>query len=462
MPGDDTLKRLLRKHPRIKNALRKIYATVNPTPELGESFWKWYTLFKESEGWSLEQMREYQLDLLRNLLHEAKSNSRFYRERLAGIEPVKITSVDEFSKKVPTLSKIEFAANYSDIFSEKDSDEPLQMSQTSGTTGTPLQFYHSAVDDERELAAIFHNWNRVGFEPGKSRRVELLGLVQTDRIYEIYPDRNVLRCSILHLKPEHIREYAEAIRKYGADFMVGYPSAINLLASSIREESLAFPDFKAIFLASEELYDSQLETIAGVFPRARLMAHYGCSERLLLGIWCEHRQDYHILPHYGLAETDSETGEIIGTNLINTVNPFIRYRMSDAVLEKSNSPCPDCGRPYVPRFIRIGGRMCDYIYSNEKGFIPPAVMTYPVRFAKTIRELQIHQSQADVLVLKYIPIESAKREEIESEFEEMRIKLAHVVGESMKIETIRVETLPRGRTGKFKWIVNELNEAVIR
>ncbi len=461
MPGDDIIKKLLHKYPKVKDALRKVYATVKPTPELGESFWKWYALFKESESWPLEQMREHQLDLLRNLLTEAKAKSTFYRERLALVDVEKIDSIDEFARRVPSLTREEFATNYSEIIPGDEPGEPLRKCQTSGTTGTPLQFYHAAIDDERELAAIFHNWNRVGFEPGKSRRVELLGLVQSNRIYEIYPDRNVIRCSILHLKQEHVREYAVAIREYEAEFMAGYPSAISLLASVVEEESIMFPKPKAIFLASEHVYEKQLETISRVFPQATIMAHYGCSERTLLAVWCEHRRDYHILPHYGLVETDESTGEIIATNLVNTFNPFIRYRMNDTVLEQERDPCPDCKRPYVPRIVRIGGRLGDYLYSPEKGFIAPALITYPFRSMTTVREIQVYQAERDSIVLRYIPTGKATEKELEIDLNDMRSRLTRILGKGMTIKAYRVDELPRGTTGKFKWIVSELDEAML-
>jgi len=131
----------------------------------------------------------------------------------------------------------------------------------------------------------------------------------------------------------------ESVRTHNIEFIAGYPSALHLLSSVIRSSGIDFPQPRGVFLASEQVFDNQCESIRQAFPSTQIIAHYGCAERTVLAGWCEHRREYHVLPHYALVETDSDTGEVIGTNLYNTVNGFVRYRMTDTVLERSDQPC---------------------------------------------------------------------------------------------------------------------------
>lgn len=458
MLGLATGKKWIKKYPALRQVIGKLIAKVPPSVRLGKKFWSWYAFFKESETWTVEQMRSYQLELLRELLGRLKATSPFYQKRLAHFDPEQLESIEQFSNLVPALRRDEYATNYDAIRSTACDSQKLALVKTSGTTGLALSFYHTAADNERELAAIFHQWNRVGFEPGKSLRAEFLSRVEGDRLIDVMPEHNKIRCSILNLKEEHVRLYADALRTHNIEFIVGYPSALHLLSSVIQSKGINFPQPRGIFLASEQVYDSQFETIRKTFPNSKFIAHYGCAERTVLAGWCEHRREYHVLPHYALVETDSDTGEVIGTNLHNTVNGFVRYRMTDTVLERSDQPCPDCGRPYIPRLVRLGGRIEDYLYSVDKGWIPPAIVTYPLKHLKNIEEIRFVQKERDRIVMQYTIRFGADEKSLPSELETIESGLVELFGPSTCWAFERQDEFARDQSGKFKWIVTELDE----
>jgi phenylacetate-coenzyme A ligase PaaK-like adenylate-forming protein len=178
-------------------------------------------------------------------------------------------------------------------------------------------------------------------------------MTSSNKIIDVYPEQNKIRCSILHMEPSTPRHYGEAIRGYNVDFYCGYPSAIYLLAKEVSSSVTDFPQPTAILLASETIYDWQLNQIRSAFPSAKVFAHYGCAERTVLAGWCEDRNEYHVLPQYAFVEVDPTTSEIIGTNLYNTINGFVRYRMTDTALYTDVDSCR-CGRQYWPRLSKIG------------------------------------------------------------------------------------------------------------
>lgn len=454
----EVLRDLLDQYPVVKRTAERLIATVPLSIRLGKRFWYWYAFLEESEQWSMSEMSQYQMNRLRTLLGELVQVSQFYRERLAGVDIQSLDTLQEFQTQVPALSRKQFRENYSNILSSSWEQQRVARSQTSGTTGTALQFYHLRRDSAREWAAICHQWKRVGYVPGKSQRAEFRGLTRHGELVEIFPHQKMIRCSILHLRSEHIRYYADQIAKYGIDFYHGYPSAFALLAREICQIGIPFPEPKVILLASEVVYEWQLAQIRQAFPNAKLFAHYGCAERTVLAGWCEHRQEYHVLPQYALVQVDKTTSEIIGTNLYNTVNGFVRYRMTDAALQVEHQPCPDCGRSYVPRLLQLGGRKEDYLYSPQRGWIPPAIITYPLKSLHAIRELQFLQKEKDEVIIRYTVQTRANAASIKADLEQIQVGMYRLCGSETKFCYERVDDFPRGPTGKFKWVICELDE----
>lgn len=423
---------------------------------LGRNFWTWYAFYEESECWSQEQMAAYQISTLQHLLTELKGSSPYYRDLLLGVDPASIDSVQRFQQFVPTQTQTDFSSQFERIVAQ-NLDRRVEHSSTSGTTGKAMQFYHPYRDGEREWASVCHQWKRVGYIPGQSRRVEFRGLLSKGSLVEEFPHRNMIRCSILHLGHEHIRVYAEVIRRNKINFIHGYPSAVALLADGIKTSGINFPQPEAILLASEMVLDWQQQRIRAAFPEARIFAHYGCAQRTVIAGWCEYRQEYHVLPLYGLTEVDPETGELIATNLHNTVNGFVRFRMGDAALEWSAEPCPDCGRPYLLRIKELAGRLEDYLYAPERGWIPSAIMTFPLKSLRAVGEIQFVQKEQDEIVIRYILKSQSQEAEAAAELQIAVEKFQEMFGREMNLSLQRVDSFERGATGKWKWIVSELD-----
>lgn len=451
------LKDTIKKYPKIVETARKLVASVPLSIRLGKEFWVWYAFFEESEQWNRTQIYDYQITTLHRLLNELSVTSNFYKKRLSGIKINDINTIEEFQLKVPTLSRQEFIDNYLEIRSKLWKKQNLVQSQTSGTTGMALQFYHTAQDAMREWAAICHQWKRVGYDPATSRRAEFRGLTTPGKIVEFFPEHNMLRCSVLHLKAEHLRYYADEIRKAQIGFYHGYPSALYLVAREICRSGIDFPQPQALLLASEQVYDWQIDQIKQAFPNAKLFAHYGCAERTVLGGWCEYRQLYHILPQYSIVEVDQKTSEVIGTNLFNTVNGFVRYKMTDNILSYDPDVCSDCSRPYTP-LVTLGGRTEDYLYSPQNGWIPPAIVTYPLKSLKTLHEIQFLQKKRDEIRVLYTVRDPKDLIKIKNEVSIIEAGLHELFGKDMNIVFEEADNFSRSKSGKYKWIICELEE----
>jgi phenylacetate-CoA ligase len=450
------VKEILNKYPRVKQMARKMVSVVPLSQRLGRDFWDWYSFFEESEKWSAAQFSEFQIQRIRLLLSELIQTSVFYRDRFDRTDINSLASLDEFSAKIPSITRNEYRHNYSQILNASWPRIRAVPTKTSGTTGMPLQFYHRADDESREWAAICHQWKRVGYDPRKSRRAEFRGLTKSNKLIDVYPEQNTIRCSIIHMKTEHVRQYGEAIHRHGVEFYHGYPSAIYLLAKEVSSSVTDFPQPAAILLASETIYDWQLDQIRNAFPSAKIFAHYGCAERTVLGGWCEYRNEYHVLPQYSFVEVDPTTSEVIGTNLFNNINGFVRYRMTDTAIRATVEFCKECGREYLPLLSQLGGRIEDYLYSPTNGWIPPAIVTYPLKAITAVNETQFFQRERNRLVVRYTVSSRTDDFQLESDLRHIAAGIYDLFGKDMNIQFERVDGFPRGSSGKFKWIVSEL------
>lgn len=439
----------LRAIPGLESAVRHLKATVPYQYRLGRHFFEWYQRFEDAESWSAEQTADYRRELLVQLLQSLKDRHPTYREMLRGCDPAQ--AAENLPSVFPVLTRNGFRA----IPSQPELASRLSPAGTSGTTGNALQFFHDAKDNEREWAAICHQWRRIGFDPLISRRAEFRGLVPPGQLVQKFPEYNMLRCSILDLGRDSVRHYASVCRDNRIEFLHGYPSALDLLARTCLKEGIRFEGIRGIMLASEMVYPHQTEMIEQAFPGARLIAHYGNAERVALGAWCETERTYHLLPLYSMIEVQDD-GSLIGTNLFNTVNPFIRYQMSDRVTLAGSKACPACGRYADPLVLTVDGRAEDYLYSPVRGWIPPAIITYPLKHLQVVREMQLVQREKDSIELRYSTVgdtdESAEIADIAAGLESILT--------GVTIVPVRYESLSRGGAGKFRWLVSELEQGV--
>jgi phenylacetate-CoA ligase len=225
--------------------------------------------------------------------------------------------------------------------------ERLQMF-TGGSTAQPMLFYlQRHVSRPKESAYLKHIEHALlGAAPGDwalSLRGRTVATAATPagRLWTTEPIKRHLLFSSDHLEPQHMPAYVQALKRLRPRLIHAFPSALYPLARWLHQHPA--PDYTdrvaGILLTSENVYDFQLAMFHKVFPNARIVAHYGHSERVLMAVAPGRHSDAHFLPLYGLPElVDAQgraidepgvLGEIVGTSFDNHVMPFVRYRTGD-------------------------------------------------------------------------------------------------------------------------------------
>jgi phenylacetate-coenzyme A ligase PaaK-like adenylate-forming protein len=400
-----------------------------------------------------EHLAELQFARVRETLEWAYERSPFYRRLYDahGVHPRDVRTPADFAARVPVVEREQLAAA-SDLFTGVPGSVPTM---TSGTSGTPFVFPIDRRALAMEQAAIFHQWSRAGFRPGDTR-VELRGY-QVEPVSRI-SDAGVVRLSVVNME-RHLEEMVALLNRERIPFLHGYPSALAKFAVLLRDRglSLHYP-VRGVFLASENVFSWQVELVEGVIRPAMVLAHYGLAERVVLGAWCEHERSYHFLPLYGLLE-QGPSGEVVGTGFLNRAAPFIRYRTSDVLLERSDAPCPRCGRGWAPLVTGVGGRMEDYLVDERGELIPPAVVTFPFKNLRFIKSVQIVQRADRTVVLRCVSAPGPD-DEVRAERERLRSGFVDMLGRGVPVGFEDVAEIPLTDACKFKWIISDAKGAL--
>ena len=449
---------IVKKLPRaIRQVLKAAYGTIPPRFRLGRAFWETYHFLQQSQWWDQARLREYQMRELERLLAHCYENVPYYRRLFdeRGLKPADIQSLSDLTK-LPCLGKDEIRREPQAFVARNRRVDRLQQRYTTGTSGEPLQFYVDHDELQREWAFACHQWNRVGYEPGDAR-AELIGRrIEGPKPYFWDPVPRALRLSPIVHEKDTVSLYLDRMQSYGIRFLYGYPSAITYFASLIRRHGVRVgAKLTAVLFASETLYPWQRMIAQEVFD-CRTYSFYGLAEHVVIAGECEASRAYHFMPQYGIAEVDSQTGEIAGTGFLNHANPFIRYRTSDIAALPAGSGCPACGRQYYPMAPDIEGRLQDFVLTPDGASFNSCTLTFPFKERKTIGRVQLVQETLDRVILRVAPLGGDRTRQFLDELGVAHNTLQQILGHEVTVKDEIISSDESTGSGKFRFIVSHL------
>lgn len=362
-----------------------------------ETYVKWKTFLEEKEFCSFDEICDYQLKKINDLILKARK-LKGYKDYYT------IKDLNEL-KDFPILEKKDFVDKLEDFTLNKE-----ELISTGGSTGIPFNFYRTKEAFKKELASKAFQYKRIGWREGDKQIVfRGLPILNKERI-EYVEDLEELRCSSYYLTEEQINFYIEKAFSYKPDFLKCYPSSGYLLAKYLENAQKKFPKIKGILCASENLYDFQKDLFKKVF-NIKVFSHYGHYELCVIASYCEFNENYHVLPQYGYAELlndkmekvekEGEVGEIVGTSFINDGTIFIRYKTDDFATFKSFG-CNECGRNYQI-WSKINGRRQDFILTKTGRLISAAAINMHDDTFSEIRQFQFLQEEKGKAIFLFIP-----------------------------------------------------------
>jgi putative adenylate-forming enzyme len=432
------------------------------------------------EDWSRDRFEVWQAVWLRSIVGFAVTRSPYYRERFAGLplDSVSLAALPTLDKEavmdfwddlvtVPELRLADVEAHLDGVQRDEYLRGRFRAMATGGTTGRRGVF----VFDRREWSAClagFLRWSEWSDTRPRLPRLRVASVSATSPVhmtarFGLSIDFGLHR--LLRLSAgDPIDELSAALARFRPDTLIGYPSALSLLAVEQLEGRLDISP-RTVSTTSEVRTPEMTERIRaawGVEP----FDVYGITEVGIFAVDCERHGGQHLFEDMAIVEVVDEAGRtvpdgepgarLLVTNLFNRTQPLIRYELDDLVTI-SPEPCP-CGRP-LRVIAQLDGRSDDILHLPGPGGAvavhPHAVRSPLARFAELAQYRIVHDTQGlhVALVLRAgAPPDTAERVTAG-----LRDALA-ALGAQPRVDAHVVESLERGAgpAGKFKLIESRL------
>ena len=325
------------------------------------------------EHWTPAQWKAWQEERLAYILHRAATRVPYYREHWAKRRRLGDRASWEHLENWPVLEK-DVLRRDSRAFVAYDCDlRRMSPEGTSGTSGTPLQLWRSRAA-MRQWYALFEARSRLWYGVSRDTRWAILGGRLVAPVEQSKPPFWVwnaplrqLYMSVYHLAPRLAEYYLDALKQYRVEYIVGYPSALEVLADAVLRRGRSDLRQLVVIANAEPLDHGQREKIRRAF-QCPARETYGMSEIVAAAGECE-SGTLHLWPEAGYLEFLAD-GELIATSLLDADMPLIRYRTGDRCRVAAPAGCP-CGRT-LPVLASVEGRMDDVLLTMRRPANRPA------------------------------------------------------------------------------------------
>ena len=407
---------------------------------------------------SRDDLVALQQQRLQELVEHAVLHVPFYRDWAGetGFSPGDPVDINT----LPMVSKADFTQDIERFQSDAFDPSELVAGKTSGSSGVPFRFRKHPDASDYTYCCLWRALHRYGLRPG-DRRVYLWGRSYSfkNNAFNNFKHRqklrlrdwlnNTLAIGAYDLTYDNVRHNIERIEQFSPVYMHGYVSAQYIIARTLLEDgrTLRAPRLKAIVTESEKVYDFQRETMEKAFG-CPVLEHYGSVE---FGNIAQPDPDGNMRINEDIFVVErAENGEAVITGLFSHAFPFIRYRLGD-LIEFDEEIRP--GLPY--RSLKeIVGRTVDMVPVPAGGFVHGVALAHLIDpHLDYVLKYQIHQTQLDHFIVRLVtksPLPEASKATIRND-------LSGLVGQSARIDIEEVDHIEPAASGKFRWVMSDLN-----
>lgn len=357
-------------------------------------------------------IKKKQMIRLRYLLKNAYENVPYYSRlfKKALIRPEDIQNQRD-CVRIPILTKYDIQNSYNEIISSKIKAGDLIPQCTGGSSGIPINFYHTPVKMDYTRAALQRSFDWASFPLGeKSLKLSASDFEITlfNRLSGQLKNWIYRRIFIPggRLNQEIFSKCIHTIHREKPKVLWGYASILYGLAQYVKENNVQGISFRTIISSSETLLPFQRELIESQF-KAPVFDNYS-SREFMIAAECEEHQGYHIaddivfleiVDNEGQWVKPGESGQVLITDLMNFGFPMIRYAIGDlAVL--SDRFCK-CGRG-LRLLDKIVGKDSNLLVLPGQSYLSPTFFPHLFKDVAGIKDYQIIQNKVDHITLNLV------------------------------------------------------------
>ena len=322
---------------------------------------------KQNTKKARRQIEILQKKKLDKMLRYAYEYSPYYRKAFEAVgikaDTITKTPLDQF----PTLNKELLMTHFDELVTDRSlkqkdilrfCENQADGSQTylgkyhivhsSGSTGTPKYFVYDNAAWEQVLLGVIRGalWDLSMAEILKllAEKPRILYIAATDGRYggamAVSDGINGVRAEQRFLDINTpITKWIDTLQEFKPNILIGYPSAIKILAELMEAEGVK-SQMKRIISCGEPLSPGLRQYLENTFDTI-VLNFYGASESLALGLEQQAEEGMFLFDDLNVVEVID--GEMYVTCLYNFTQPLIRYHISDhLVLHESekDAACP--------------------------------------------------------------------------------------------------------------------------
>ncbi|MEU8435169.1 AMP-binding protein [Streptomyces sp. NPDC029216] len=326
-----------------------------------------------------DERRELQNRALQRTVRRLADRSPFYRERLAGTDLDALTT--ETLTAIPVTRKADLIERPTDFLCSS----PYLVTQTTGTTGRPVQIWLSRYEMELWPALIALSVVLRGdIRPGDRMQINLSSRATA----AVQEDVEVCRlvnasCHVVgQIPPEESVEQLFGRNGDKPTILTGNPSYLARMVTAARRLGCKPDEFglRAVYAGGEVMSGALTAALRETFGAQTVGDNFGMTELLPVGGRTCGRRHLHIDPNQGYAEVlDLDTGEPAAPGRLGelTVTPYYPYRECMPVLRYNTGDVvrtldgePDCELAAVPAISQILGK-ASQIHRTADGVVTP-------------------------------------------------------------------------------------------
>ncbi len=432
--------------------------------------------FRNDSKLSAQKVQELSLQRFTSLLEKTYHASAFYRDLYSshGIKPNDLKDIAP--KDLPIITKAMVMDNFDSLLTDpsitrKSVEEFLSndtnpqsrfrgntVIHTSGSTGVPGIFLYSNKEWSFIAALVVARISQPIFNPLHKLRLAFLGTtgghyagvtLTSDAPKFLYNTK-------LFSNPKDIQSLISGLNEFQPDIISGYAGTIYQLALAKSDGRLKIKPGR-LQSSGEVLTEYMRQKIESEFNQD-VIDLYACSESIVLGIQKSSRDHFHLFNDWHHIEVIDEKdnlvpegtqGSLLITPLYRTLQPLIRYRLSDTMALKTTE------QPFIS-LNRFSGRTEDtLVYICPQGIKHPIHASELVEFfAPGLRQFQFEQTSPNSLLLRISVNDgySGTKQIAEKKLNEILVKTGTEKFVSGKVEIVESIGL-NPKTGKFKTVI---------
>ena len=418
-----------------------------------------------------EQLRELQLERMKQSVRHAYDNVAFYQQSFkeAGVTPDDLQTLEDL-ERLPFVVKQDMRDAYPFGLFAVPQKDVARIHASSGTTGQATVVGHTASDLKNWGDCFARGIAMVGGDENSTIQVSYGYGLFTGGL-GAHAGGEAMGCSVIPTSSGNTRRQVQMMKDCGTDILACTPSYALLIADTAIEmgydPATEFKISGGIF-GAEPASDNMREEIASKLG-IQYCDVYGLSEIMGPGVAmeCAERAGLHVAEDHFYCEIlnpetlkpvpDGEWGELVITTLTRECCPLVRYRTRD-VTRIISEPCA-CGRTHR-KIDQLRGRTDDMLIIRGVNVFPSQIEQVITGFPEIATHYQIILTTRGPLDHVELQVETVPDFPIDevSKIEDLKRRLGAELKSnlqvSVEVKIVEPKTIARSE-GKAKRVIDQ-------